>query len=238
MHSLNNKNQLKSICDLCLPQFNFNKNRWEQKRNRRKILVLFLVVFLLSTIHMSFRPNYICFSFYRKIPDGRYVDVRKPKTFSSFRPHEETVFILHGFNGTARDTHMRYLKDGKTDSVPSTFHQSQNNMWKKSFDSPFRSLSLFTAYLSRNFNVVLVDWKKLTHYPCYFSALGNTKLVAQCTAQVKIENQFLLQWSHWSLQFNSRVNVSWLVYSETQNGTNWTLRHHKCRWLEQSTNHK
>lgn len=42
----------------------------------------------------------------------------------------------------------------------------------------------WAAYLSRHFNVVLVDWKKLTYYPCYFSALGNTKLVAQCTAQV------------------------------------------------------
>lgn len=55
----------------------------------------------------------------------------------------------------------------------------------------------FTAYLSRDFNVVLVDWKKLTYYPCYFSALGNTKLVAQCTAQVKmlavIRDEF-----HWS----------------------------------------
>lgn len=49
----------------------------------------------------------------RKIPDGRYVDVRKPSTFASFRPLEETVFIVHGFNGTARDKHMRYLKDGK-----------------------------------------------------------------------------------------------------------------------------
>lgn len=48
-----------------------------------------------------------------------------------------------------------------------------------------------TAYLSRRFNVVLVDWKKLTHYPCYFSALGNTKLVAQCTAQVR--NMFYAQ---------------------------------------------
>lgn len=52
------------------------------------------------------------FSFCRKIPDGRYVDVRKPPTFSNFRPYEETVFIVHGFNGTARDKHMRYLKDG------------------------------------------------------------------------------------------------------------------------------
>lgn len=53
----------------------------------------------------------------RKIPDGRYVDVRKPKTFISFRPFEETVFIVHGFNGTARDKHMRYLKDGKCTSA-------------------------------------------------------------------------------------------------------------------------
>lgn len=50
--------------------------------------------------------------FLRKIPDGRYVDVRKPSTFVNFRPHEETAFIVHGFNGTARDKHMRYLKDG------------------------------------------------------------------------------------------------------------------------------
>jgi len=88
-----------------------------------------------------------------KVPNGRYVDVRKPRNFAraGFRPHAETVFIVHGFNGTAKDKHMRYLKD---------------------------------AYLSRDFNVVMVDWKKLTYYPCYFSALGNTKLVAQCTAQI------------------------------------------------------
>lgn len=115
----------------------------------------------------------------RKIPDGRYVDVRKPKTFVNFRSHEETVFIVHGFNGTARDKHMRYLKDGK--------HSIRSHIEPyfpvKSYI--FYSNFSFTAYLSRNFNVVLVDWKKLTYYPCYFSALGNTKLVAQCTAQVK-----------------------------------------------------
>lgn len=62
------------------------------------------------------------------------------------------------------------------------FHQPcQRNNWKKTIWFSFR---MCTAYLSRNFNVVLVDWKKLTYYPCYFSALGNTKLVAQCTAQV------------------------------------------------------
>lgn len=47
------------------------------------------------------------------------------------------------------------------------------------------TIPLTAAYLSRNFNVVLVDWKKLTYYPCYFSALANTKLVAQCAAQVR-----------------------------------------------------
>lgn len=59
------------------------------------------------------------------------------------------------------------------------------------------SLHEFTrkAYLSRRFNVVLVDWKKLTHYPCYFSALGNTKLVAQCTAQVR--KFFALKFQLW-----------------------------------------
>lgn len=40
------------------------------------------------------------------------MDVRNPSTFVNFRQHEETVFIIHGFNGTARDKHMRYLKDG------------------------------------------------------------------------------------------------------------------------------
>lgn len=40
------------------------------------------------------------------------------------------------------------------------------------------------AYLSRDFNVVMVNWQRITFYPCYFSALSNTKLVGQCTAQV------------------------------------------------------
>lgn len=50
------------------------------------------------------------------MPGGRYVDVRRPRLFAKvgFNPHAETVFIVHGFNGTARDRHMRYLKDGKS----------------------------------------------------------------------------------------------------------------------------
>ncbi|XP_046962245.1 phospholipase A1-like [Vanessa cardui] len=41
------------------------------------------------------------------------------------------------------------------------------------------------AYLSRkDYNVFMVDWSALTRFPCYLSALSNTKLAAQCTAQL------------------------------------------------------
>ncbi|XP_069356325.1 phospholipase A1 isoform X2 [Maniola hyperantus] len=41
------------------------------------------------------------------------------------------------------------------------------------------------AYLSRkDYNVFMVDWSPLTRFPCYLSALSNTKLAAQCTAQL------------------------------------------------------
>ncbi|KAL5280436.1 hypothetical protein ACFFRR_004426 [Megaselia abdita] len=40
------------------------------------------------------------------------------------------------------------------------------------------------AYLFRNFNVIQVDWSAITQYPCYLSSLVNTKIVAQCTAQI------------------------------------------------------
>lgn len=30
----------------------------------------------------------------------------------------------------------------------------------------------------------MVDWEPLTKFPCYLSALQNTKLVAQCTAHL------------------------------------------------------
>ncbi|XP_055596651.1 phospholipase A1 member A-like [Uranotaenia lowii] len=40
------------------------------------------------------------------------------------------------------------------------------------------------AYLSRKFNVIAVDWERISQYPCYLSSLSNTKLVAQCSAQL------------------------------------------------------
>jgi len=41
-----------------------------------------------------------------------------------------------------------------------------------------------SAYLSRDFNVITVDWRPLTRYPCYLHSLINTRLTAQCTAQI------------------------------------------------------
>lgn len=56
---------------------------------------------------------------------------------------------------------------------------------------PGKLFCKYIAYLSRDFNVVMVNWQRITFYPCYFSALSNTKLVGQCTAQVIIIKQFL-----------------------------------------------
>lgn len=88
-----------------------------------------------------------------QVPRGRKIDVRYPKTFkhAGYYAQQETVFIVHGFNGTESDRHIRYLRD---------------------------------AYVSREFNVITVNWQELTVYPCYLTALTNTRLVAQCTAQI------------------------------------------------------
>ncbi|XP_063242760.1 pancreatic lipase-related protein 2-like [Bacillus rossius redtenbacheri] len=41
------------------------------------------------------------------------------------------------------------------------------------------------AYLVHGgYNVFTVEWASLTRFPCYLSALSNTKLVAQCSAQL------------------------------------------------------
>ncbi|KAG4068122.1 hypothetical protein HA402_001547 [Bradysia odoriphaga] len=84
---------------------------------------------------------------------GKLINPLDPDSLrrAKFKSYEETAFIVHGFNGSHVDRHMRYLRD---------------------------------AYLSRKFNVVMVSWTRLTYYPCYLSALSNTKLVGQCAAQV------------------------------------------------------
>lgn len=40
------------------------------------------------------------------------------------------------------------------------------------------------AYVRRgDFNVFTIDWEILTPFPCYLSAISNSRLVAQCSAQ-------------------------------------------------------
>ncbi|KAH8328612.1 hypothetical protein KR067_011552 [Drosophila pandora] len=84
---------------------------------------------------------------------GIPLNVKNPMTLykGGFSKKRETVFLIHGFNGTAIDIHLQFLRD---------------------------------AYLSRDFNVITVDWQPLTRYPCYLHSLINTRLTAQCTAQI------------------------------------------------------
>ncbi|KAH8391698.1 hypothetical protein KR200_009235 [Drosophila serrata] len=84
---------------------------------------------------------------------GIALNVKNPLTLyqGGFSKQRETVFIIHGFNGTSIDIHLQFLRD---------------------------------AYLSRDFNVITVDWRPLSRYPCYLHSLINTRLTAQCTAQI------------------------------------------------------
>ncbi|CAO1383441.1 unnamed protein product [Diamesa hyperborea] len=100
-------------------------------------------------------------------------------------PHDDVRFILY----TPR------AKRGKLISVhkPETF-------WKAGFVPQHETAIIIhgfngtqtskhiqyltNAYLSREYNVIAVDWETLTKYPCYLSSLSNTKLVSQCTAQL------------------------------------------------------
>uniref|UniRef100_A0A6P7GDW1 Phospholipase A1 n=1 Tax=Diabrotica virgifera virgifera TaxID=50390 RepID=A0A6P7GDW1_DIAVI len=44
---------------------------------------------------------------------------------------------------------------------------------------------LRNAYLSRkDYNIFTIDWSTITHFPCYISALSNTRLVGQCGAKL------------------------------------------------------
>lgn len=92
---------------------------------------------------------------------------------AGYNPADQTIIIIHGFNGTEASEHMGYLRDGEKVA----FNSALVNILME-LSSPC------TAYLSRHYNVIAVDWYRLTQYPCYITALANTRLVAQCTAQV------------------------------------------------------
>ncbi|XP_067625906.1 phospholipase A1 isoform X3 [Eurosta solidaginis] len=115
----------------------------------------------LNVLRCFFHDKNICPSAYimyrlyvpKSSRNGVALNVNNPLSLfkGGFSRHRDTAFIVHGFNGTAIDKHLQFLRD---------------------------------AYLSRDYNVITVDWRTLTRYPCYLHALINTRLTAQCTAQV------------------------------------------------------
>ncbi|KAF4517959.1 hypothetical protein B566_EDAN005326 [Ephemera danica] len=76
-----------------------------------------------------------------------------------------TALLRSGFDPDKRSVILLHGFNGTVDTEPLTF--------------------IKRAYLNRgDYNVVLVDWGDLTKFPCYLTALSNTKLVAQCAAQM------------------------------------------------------
>ncbi|CAG9578935.1 unnamed protein product [Danaus chrysippus] len=120
-------------------------------------------------------------NFYLYTPERPYkqwVDVRRANKLPHYgwKLSRKNVLIIHGFNGTHSKTPMTFLRDGKLNNLPASKHIT-NIIVKNGFNN--------IAYLSRkDYNVFMVDWSPLTRFPCYLSALSNTKLAAQCTAQL------------------------------------------------------
>lgn len=55
------------------------------------------------------------FLFPRKNKRGAVVNVHSSKSFlrAGFNPADQTIIIIHGFNGTESSEHMGYLRDGE-----------------------------------------------------------------------------------------------------------------------------
>lgn len=81
--------------------------------------------------------------FFSKHLYGKVLDANNQKSLlrGGFRTDRESVFIIHGFNGTSKDTHMRYLKDGKTTKI-----QKQN---VKYYNSNLHIYSLLIEKIQR-----------------------------------------------------------------------------------------
>lgn len=140
---------------------------------------MIFIYLLLKWFHTRPNKNLITALHYSKQRRGKLINPLDPDSLrrAKFNSYEETTFIVHGFNGSHVDRHMRYLRDGNENSL-CFYHVLLSN-----------SCHLI-AYLSRKFNVIMISWTRLTFYPCYLSALSNTKLVGQCAAQVYIYKCF------------------------------------------------
>lgn len=131
-------------------------------------------------------------SFYREHKYRKKIDVRNPYslTYSGWDPDRKNVIIIHGFNGTEGKTPMSFIRDGKLNNAHDwswlnvmiaqcTCHCHQLK------DIYNVRIAFIAAYLKTgDYNVLTVDWGSLTHFPCYLSSISNTRLVAQCTAQL------------------------------------------------------
>lgn len=76
----------------------------------------------LNPLRCMWKRDYYCphedirFHLYTpRVQSGIEVDIMKPGTFraAGFIPQHDTCLVIHGFNGTQRSKHIRYLIDGK-----------------------------------------------------------------------------------------------------------------------------
>lgn len=68
------------------------------------------IYLLLELFHTRPNKNYCS-----KQRRGKLINPLDPDSLrrAKFNSYEETTFIVHGFNGSHVDRHMRYLRDGK-----------------------------------------------------------------------------------------------------------------------------
>ncbi|XP_055710718.1 phospholipase A1 VesT1.02-like [Phlebotomus papatasi] len=100
-------------------------------------------------------------------------------------PHEEIDFFM--FTNAVRRGRQIDVRHPKTITQAGFQPKHETAIIIHGFNGTQNSkhvMYLKDAYLSRKFNVITVDWFRLTQYPCYLTALTNTRVVAQCTAQV------------------------------------------------------
>lgn len=73
------------------------------------------MIYLLKLFHPRLDKNVIKLPHCRKQRRGKLINPLDPDSLSraKFKSYEETAFIVHGFNGSHVDRHMRYLRDGK-----------------------------------------------------------------------------------------------------------------------------
>ncbi|XP_065095347.1 phospholipase A1-like [Ochlerotatus camptorhynchus] len=111
-------------------------------------------VFDLNFFKCMWKKDYDCphedirfFLYTPTVKRGRVVDMNRPKTFfkAGFRPHRETVIIIHGFNGTQTSRHIMFLKDAYLSRKYNVFAVD----WER--------ISQYPCYLSSLSNTKLVS---------------------------------------------------------------------------------